>query len=135
MRVINVNNGQNFGATVKVGNQYKDMLNYGLIKNLHNQLKNSGTNNVYEMGKSTFSNPQKTNGKHELLLNGEKFDELVQSPSEGTFGLLQNFLKKCLDKETALLPEQNPEIAAKLDKIREVIKETGLALENVKTWL
>lgn len=135
MRINNVNNQQNFGASVKVNNQFKDMLKFGPLKNLNNQLKNSGTNNVYELGKATYTNPQKTNGKHEILLNGEKIDDVVQNSSDGTFSLMKSFLEKCVEKENSLLPKFNEEIAAKLDKVKATIKETGLSIENVKKWL
>lgn len=134
MRVESLN-GTNFGARVVLKNQYKDMLGHAPLKSLHNTLLNSKTNNVYELGKSTFTNPQKTSGKHEILLNGEKFDEVVQSSQDGTFGLVKNFLQKCVEKENSILPQISEEVATKLDSIRAFIKDTGLAIENVKNWL
>ena len=134
MRVESLNS-TNFGARVVLKNQYKDMLGHAPLKNIHNELINSKTNNVYEFGKSTFTNPQKTSGKHEILLNGEKFDEVVQTPQDGKFGLVKNFLQKCVEKENSLLPQISEEVATKLDSIRAFIKDTGLAIENVKSWL
>ncbi len=125
----------NFGARVKVANNYKDMLNFGPLKQLNKQLENSGTENLYELGKATFTNPQRTAGRHEMLLNGQKFDELTQLPQEGTFGLMQNFLKKCLDKENEIVSQINPEISSKLESVREFVKNIGLSVENVKKWL
>lgn len=134
MRIENVNN-TNFGARVVLKAPYSDMLGHSPLKKMHDELSKSGTNNVYELGKSTFSNPQRTAGKHEVLLNGEKFGEINQSPADGTFGLVKNFLKKSLDKENSILPQINKEVAWKLEAVREFIKASGLSVENVKKWL
>lgn len=132
---VNNNDNRSFGAQVVLKNKYKDMLGHAPLKKMHEKLVKSGTSNVYEMGKSSFTNSIKTAGKHDLLLNGENFDELVQLPSDGTFGLVKNFLQKCLDKEISILPQINNEVAEKLESIRNFIKNTGLAVENVKKWL
>ena len=134
MKIENINN-TNFGARVVLKTPYNDMLGHAPLKKMHEELSKSGTNNVYELGKATFTNPQKTAGKHEVLLNGEKFGEINQSPADGTFGLVKNFLKKSLDKENSILPQINKEVAVKLESVREFINGTGLAIENVKKWL
>lgn len=134
MKTNNINS-TNFGARIQLKNQYKDVLGHGPLKSLHKELTQSGTNNLYELGKATFTNPQKTAGKHDLLLNGEKIDEIIQTPADGTFGLIKNFLQKSLDKELSILPEINKEVAEKLEKVKEFIKTTGLSIENVKKWL
>lgn len=134
MRIENTNNA-NFGANVILKNQYKDMLGHAPLKKLHNNLLNSKTNNVYELGKATFINTLKNAGKHEILLNGEKFDEVIQTPQDGTFGLVKSFLQKCIEKENSILPQINKEVANKLESIKEFIKSTGLSIENVKNWL
>ena len=137
MRVEPVNTPKtaNFGAKVNLDFRYRDMAKLGPLKELSQKLEKSGTQNVYEFGKSIYTNPNKTAGKHDILLNGEKFDEVVQVPSGGTFELVKNFLQKCCDKEQELMGKLNPEISSKLDKIREFIKGLGLSVEDAKKWL
>ena len=126
-------NSTNFGAQVRLNAPYKDMLMYAPIKTIHEQLKKSGSSNVYELGKTSYNQVSKA-GKSELLLNGEKFGEQAFSPSEGMFGFVQNFLKQCLEKETALMADA-PAVSEKLEKVREFIGGLGLSVENVKKWL
>ena len=134
MRVSAIKNqNTNFGAQVKVGYPYKDLLSFAPLKGMHEQLKKSGTENVYEIGKTVYSQNSKL-GKNELLLNGEKFAEQRINPADGAFGFMKKFLQKCLDKETTIMAE-TPVVSEKLDKIRALIKDMGLSVENVKKWL
>lgn len=135
VNAINTQNSPNYGAKVKVDFRYKEMLAYSPLKAMTQKLEKSGTENVYELGKATFTNPQRTAGKHEVLLNGQKMDEVVQSPADGTFGLMKNFLQKCIDKENEIVAKINPEISEKLEKVRGFVKELGLSIENTKQWL
>lgn len=130
---INTTNNISFGASIKVNNQLKEMMQFGPLKQIKKELEQSGTHNVYELGK--YIPNDKLQGSHEVLLNGEKFGELPHKTKEGLFTLAKNFLKNCAEKENSILADINPEINSKLNKIRDFIKESGLSLENVKKWL
>ena len=123
----------NFGARVKIKPEMKNVTEFGPLKDMKAKLENSGTANVYELGK--YTTIDKRNGVHEVLLNGVKFDEVTHKDSDGYFGVAKKFLQKSLDKEDSILAEINPEILSKLNKIREFIKNTGITIENAKKWL
>ena len=136
MRIDTLNVGcANFGAKVKIPSNCKDIVPFSPLKELKSQLEKSGTENLYELGESTYTNPQRTAGRHEILLNGLKVDELVQNPADGTFGLMKNYLQKCIDKENQIVAQINPEISSKLAQIKDFIKTLGLSVEDAKKWL
>lgn len=134
MRVdFNSTNTRTFGAQIKVNNNLKEMMNFEPLKEMKTNLESSGTHNVYELGK--YSAKDKLNGVYDVLVNGDKFGEITHSSRDGLFTTAKNFLQKSLDKENSILADVNPEISAKLTKIREFIKTTGLEIRNVKNWL
>ena len=92
----------NFNAKANLKYPYVDMLNFAPIKSLDMQLRKSPTNNIYEIGKTTYSNGTKKLCKHAVLLNGEKFADVVQKKTDGVFGFVKKFMEKCVEKENMI---------------------------------
>lgn len=128
MKINKIVQTPNFTAKVRVPNPHKNSLYLGKNKELTKKLESSNTQNIYELISTN-------NNSYDVLLNNNKLDSLEFKPSDGYFGLITDFLNKCVQKENEVCAKINPEIASKLESLRTKIKEYGLSIEDVKNWL
>lgn len=103
MRINSINNGNKntFQASIKLDSKLNEMTKYGSLKDMKNAIQNSQTHNVYELG--AYKAHDKLYGAYDVLLNGNKIDEIPSKSSDGYLGLLKKFLQKSLDKENSIL--------------------------------